>query len=271
MLTVNLGPLALASHHLLLIASLALASVVGARLGRRAGSNPETPLLLLLLLGLLVARLAFVLVYAEHFAGAWWRVLDIRDGGFIAWPGVLAALLAALWLLWRRAALRRPLAAALLAGLALWGLGSLVLGALERSAQLPALALRDLQGRPVELQALRGEPLVVNLWATWCPPCRREMPVLDAARRREPGIRFVFVNQGEGAGEVARFLAGQRFDTRDVLLDGGGRLGALVGSRALPTTLFYGADGRLLGTHLGELSDASLAQALDALRSGAHK
>lgn len=55
------------------------------------------------------------------------------------------------------------------------------------------------------------------------------------------------------------------------MFGGGGRLGALVGSRALPTTLFYGADGRLLGTHLGELSDASLAQALEALRSGAHK
>ena len=129
----------------------------------------------------------------------------------------------------------------------------------------------DMYGQKIRFADLRGKVVVVNLWATWCPPCRREMPVLDAARRREPGIRFVFVNQGEGAGEVARFLAGQRFDTRDVLLDGGGRLGALVGSRALPTTLFYGADGRLLGTHLGELSDASLAQALEALRSGAHK
>lgn len=264
MLTVNLGPLALASHHLLLIAALFLATLCGAWLGRRRGGNPENLLFALLLLALLVARLAFVAVYAEHFAGQWWKALDIRDGGFIAWPGLLAAALGGLWLLWRRAALRLPLGVALVVGLGVWGGSSLLLQALERGTRLPELTLQRLDGQPVTLAGLQGQPLVINLWATWCPPCRREMPVLEAARQREPGIRFVLVNQGEGAGEVAAFLAVQGLDARDVLLDPRAQLGALAGSRALPTTLFYAADGRLLGTHLGELSDASLARALAA-------
>lgn len=69
------------------------------------------------------------------------------------------------------------------------------------------------------------------------------------------------------AAEVARFLAAQGLSDRDVLLDGASRLGQLAGSRALPTTLFYGADGQLRHSHLGELSTASLKHALEFVRT----
>ena len=65
----------------------------------------------LLLVALLVARLAFVVVYVEHFRDEPWRVIDIRDGGFIAWPGLLVAVLLGSWLAWRDSGLRRPLGA----------------------------------------------------------------------------------------------------------------------------------------------------------------
>ncbi|HWS73851.1 MAG TPA: TlpA disulfide reductase family protein, partial [Quisquiliibacterium sp.] len=110
-----------------------------------------------------------------------------------------------------------------------------------------------------------GRPAVVNLWATWCPPCVREMPVLAAAQASKPGIVFVFVNQGEAGERVGQFLAPRGLALENVLLDPGGDLARSVGSRAMPTTLFYDAQGRLRDTHLGALSEATLAARLARL------
>lgn len=135
----------------------------------------------------------------------------------------------------------------------------------------PALAEMQvtlLSGESIKLAALAdGKPMVVNLWASWCPPCRREMPVLAAAQQRETGISFVFANQGENAASVRRYLSASGLDLANVLLDHEARLGLVVGSGTLPLTLFYDASGRLLATHLGELSAASLASQLDPLRA----
>ena len=267
MLTLDLGPLALPVRSVLLLLAFAVAWLCGWWVGRRRGADPEPALFAMLLGGLALARLAFVVHYAGDYAATPWRMLDIRDGGFLPLPGLLGALLVGLGYAWRRPLLRRPLAAGMLAGGLLWGLGSLTLQQLERGSRLPELVLHDLAGRPVQLAELAGQPLVVNLWATWCPPCRREMPVLLAARHSEPEVRFLLVNQGEGAAEVARFLAAQGLSDHDVLLDGASRLGQLAGSRALPTTLFYDADGQLRHSHLGELSTASLRHALEFVRA----
>src|SRR5690606_2345704 len=127
-------------------------------------------------------------------------------------------------------------------------------------------ALRDIHGAPVKLADYAGQPLVINLWATWCPPCRREMPVLADAQANNPQVTFLFVNQGEGEGEIRRFFERTDLRLRNVLIDSGGRLGQHVGSQALPTTLFYSADGQQVGSHLGELSRASLSRAMDCLQ-----
>lgn len=104
---------------------------------------------------------------------------------------------------------------------------------------------------------------MINLWATWCPPCRREMPVLERAQHQRPDVTFLFVNQAESMQSVSTFLATQGLTLDNVLFDASGRLGQAVGSMALPTTLFYRADGRLINSHLGELSQASLARAME--------
>jgi thiol-disulfide isomerase/thioredoxin len=109
--------------------------------------------------------------------------------------------------------------------------------------------------------------MVVNLWATWCPPCRREMPVLAAAQKQETGVSFVFVNQGEEGSTAQRYLNIEKLDLANVLLDPGARLGREVGSGSLPTTLFYDTNGRLVDTHLGQLSAASLASKLSKIRT----
>ncbi|MWV13620.1 redoxin domain-containing protein [Pseudomonas sp. R-28-1W-6] len=266
MLTINIGPLALSTAHVLLLLSLLLATVIGWYVGRRSAVNPEKQLFRLLLVALLVGRVAFVAVYFEHYREQPWQALDIRDGGFIAWPGLLAALLLGAWLAWRTPAIRSALASALAVGLLSWGLGSLALHGLEQGTRLPELSFRDSQGATVELEDYVGKPLVVNLWATWCPPCRREMPVLAEAQRDNPELTILFVNQGEGQGVVNQYLQTEALGLDNVLLDSGGRLGQHVGSMALPSTLFYDAEGRQVGSHLGELSRASLARALEVLK-----
>lgn len=265
MLTVNIGPLALAVPHVLLMVSLLLATLTGWWVGRKQKRNPERQVFRLLLLALLVARLAFVAVYFKEFEGRWWSIIDIRDGGFIAWPGLLAAVLTGGWMVWRDRELRKPLGAALAVGVLSWSFASLGLSAFEQGTRLPEMALRDANGAPVQLEDFLGKPLVINLWATWCPPCRREMPVLAEAQANNPQTTFLFVNQGEGESLIRDFLGNTGLQLDNVLLDSGGRLGQQVGSQALPTTLFYDAEGRQVGSHLGELSRASLARALKQL------
>ena len=92
------------------------------------------------------------------------------------------------------------------------------------------------------------------------------MPVLAEAQRNESDVTFLFVNQGEGERVIADFLSAEGLGLENVLLDTGGRLGQHIGSSALPTTLFYDAEGRQVGSHLGELSRASLARALEKLK-----
>lgn len=265
MLTVNMGPFPLPVTHLVLMASVLLALFAGWWAGRRQQLNPEAYVFRLLFVGLVTARLAFVAVYSEHFADEPWRVIDIRDGGFIGWVGVLAALVLAGVLAWRQQRLRRPLGAAVGVGVLSWGLMSYVLYALEGATRLPELGLRDVRGKPVNLQDYVGKPLVINLWATWCPPCRREMPVLAEAQTGRSDVTFLFVNQGEDAQAIQQYLTKETLQLNNVLLDSGGRLGQHIGSTALPTTLFYDAGGYQVGSHLGELSRASLARALEQL------
>jgi len=264
MLTLTIGSFALAINHLLLILALALATLVGWRVAKRGGENPESVLFTLFLLGLLTARIGFVLSYWRYFKDDPLQVLDLRDGGFLLWPGLAAVLVSAVIFSWRRVGLRRPLGWGLGSGLAFWLLASLSSSLYEQGTRLPELVLRNANGESVQLSSYQGGPLVINLWATWCPPCRREMPVLQNAQHQHQNVTFLFVNQGESMQSVSTFLETQGLNLTNVLFDSGGQLGQKVGSMALPTTLFYSAEGRLLNSHLGELSEASLARALES-------
>lgn len=178
----------------------------------------------------------------------------------------IAAMPGVIWRGWRGLSVRKRTILAL----ALWVLAwQGLLGGL-RLMDNPALSemqVTMLSGESTNLAALAdGKPMVVNLWASWCPPCRREMPVLAAAQKQEAWASFVFANQGENRATVQRYLSTSQLELANVMLDRDTQLGFVAGSGTLPITLFYDTSGRLVDTHLGALSTASLARKLNLLR-----
>ncbi|MES2365503.1 MAG: TlpA disulfide reductase family protein [Pseudomonadota bacterium] len=131
-----------------------------------------------------------------------------------------------------------------------------------------AIQVSMLSGESTNLAALAdGKPMIVNLWASWCPPCRHEMPMLAAAQKQESWASFVFANQGESKATVQQFLSASPFYLTNVILDPDTQLGRVAGSAMLPVTLFYDTHGQLIDTHLGELSAAALGKKLNLLRT----
>ena len=138
-------------------------------------------------------------------------MLNLRDGGWEPQAGLVAAWFAALWVGRAHPGLRKPLAAGVGLASVIW-LATLVALALPSNddVRLQAMAqptLPTLDGKAAALADFKGRPTVVNLWATWCPPCRNEMPVLQQAQAAHADLHFVFLNQGETADKVRGFVA----------------------------------------------------------------
>lgn len=214
--------------------------------------------------GLLAARLGYVVRWWPEYAAAPWSILAIGDGGFLWRIGLPAAIAFTWWRSARQGRLRKPLFAGIAAGLLAWFALNGTLALLQRSVpSLPDIATRTLDGIPTTLDASAGRPIVLNLWATWCPPCRREMPVFEDAAQRYPGIDFVLLNQGEDAATIREFLDRQGLQLhQDILLDPHSQAMPATNTRGLPTTLFFDANGRLVDSHMGELTRASLTDTL---------
>lgn len=258
---IPLGPLALSVGALMLLAGVLTALAINGWLRRRGRPSVEGLLWWLLLAGIVVARAVFVLHWWPQYAAQPLAILDLRDGGFSAWAGMLAVLAGALFVGWQRPKLRGSLVAAVLGGVLAWSFGSLATLRLTTTTHppLPALVLQDLDQRSTRLQDLRGQPLVVNLWASWCGPCRQEMPMFAEAQRSRPGVRFIFANQGEGRAKIRSFLADTGLHLDGVLVDPFSKLSRDFNVRGYPTTLFFDARGNLVTIHTGLLSRATLA------------
>lgn len=132
----------------------------------------------------------------------------------------------------------------------------------------PDFTLPGLDGEPLTLSQLRGQPVILNFWAGWCPPCRQELPALQAAYQAYD-IGFVAVNVKEKANTVADFAERMALDF-PIALDKDGAVGnGLYEVRGLPTTLFIDAQGVVMARHVGPLDEESIARYLGLPDDGA--
>jgi thiol-disulfide isomerase/thioredoxin len=266
---ITIGPVAVPVTVLVLAAAMSAALLVSRRRGGIHRARVESTVQYMLLVGILAARLSFVFTYWDTYRATPLSVVDIRDGGFHAWSGLIAGAGVALIAAARDRLLLRPLMLSLGAGVTTAAVaGALAWTLLDspRDAQLPAGTFTQVDGTPLQFEAFAGRPVVINLWASWCPPCRREMPVLAQAQTQNPDIVFVFANQGESPETAREYLRNERIDLRNVIVDTHMDIGRQLRSAALPTTVFFDRDGRFAGVRMGELSAGSLAQQLAPLK-----
>ena len=134
-------------------------------------------------------------------------------------------------------------------------------GAPEVGEQAPGFALQLDDGRTLTSDYLKGRPVVINHWATWCPPCRVEMPELVSAARANPEMVFIAVNNMEPRDKVEPFAAEYGLDFL-VALDPEAHLNDLYAVRALPTTFFIDRDGKLAAVWEGVLNAEKLRELL---------
>jgi len=120
---------------------------------------------------------------------------------------------------------------------------------------LSDFTLTDLFGKQVRLSDYAGRPVLVNAWATWCPPCRAEMPALHdfyQAHQAE-GFTLLAVNAGESQSQVQSFIQQMGF-TFPVLLDPNTSLLDALGIHSYPTSILVGRDGTIKTIHVGMLT-----------------
>jgi thiol-disulfide isomerase/thioredoxin len=220
----------------------------------------------LLVIWLLGARTVYVVLNWESYSIEPLDVLKVWQPGYNALGGLIAGLM---WTAW---ALRKRLLA-MIGGLAMViGAASLWLVLVTLAPlgndfavnSLPEVTLEDIDGNDVHLPSLAesGDLIIVNLWATWCPPCLREMPLLEEAAKRE-GVSVVIANQGEDLLPIVRYLDAQALDFRYALLDPSQTLSAQFKAPGLPTTVLFDRQGNTLDVHVGELTRTQLERWLE--------
>ena len=132
----------------------------------------------------------------------------------------------------------------------------------------PDFTVRDENGENVSLSDQRGKPVAINFWASWCPPCKSELPAFDQAAKDYPDITFMMVDLTDGSRETQTIA-------RAFLLDNGYTfpvyydldLDAVYSYQiySIPLTVFVDAEGVLVNSHIGAMSEETLRQYLDQL------
>lgn len=133
----------------------------------------------------------------------------------------------------------------------------------------PDFSVEDREGNTVTFSELIGKPVVINFWASWCPPCKSEMPEFDTVYR-ELGeeVTFLMINSTDGARETAEtaaaYIDGQGYSF-PVYFDTGQEASYAYGISSLPTTVFIDRDGYLVTGAIGMIDEATLRRGIDMI------
>ncbi len=254
----------MATDRLVAVAAIWLFVALLPWLMRRDDDRASRTAWLALAAGLIASRLFYVGQHWSVFSAYPASIAYVWQGGFSAMAGVLAAA-AVLAIGFSGVAAKAKAITVLAAIFGLW-VAVAQIGTRPPPMLASGLTATGLDGQPVSLDAMRGKPFVLNLWATWCPPCRREMPMLAAAAKEAGSPPIVFVNQSETPVAIQSFLADEGLQLDNLVIDRSGQIARATGSPALPTTLFVDAGGRVRVSHFGEISRAALADGLDVIQ-----
>ncbi|MFC4601308.1 TlpA family protein disulfide reductase [Cohnella hongkongensis] len=135
-------------------------------------------------------------------------------------------------------------------------------GGIVAGAEAPEIHGIDTSGASIDLQNYRGQPVIVNFWASWCQPCVTEMPLIDEVyRSASDQFRLISVNVGDTKGTVNEFLTkyGLSFP---VLIDATGKTAELYRVSALPATFAIDAEGRIRHAGIGQITETEQLFAL---------
>ncbi|NOZ36808.1 MAG: TlpA family protein disulfide reductase [Gammaproteobacteria bacterium] len=146
----------------------------------------------------------------------------------------------------------------------------MLLTPLSGEKMAPALVLTDINGVKHDIRDYRGKPVIINFWATWCPPCRRELPSMNRAwgKIKAEGIVMLAVGVGEDKDSVVDFMTDYPIDFT-VLLDSQAEVSAHWPVDALPTTFVLDRQGRLVYRAIGgrEWDNNALLDSIRALKN----
>ncbi len=128
----------------------------------------------------------------------------------------------------------------------------------------PVLSGRTVQGTDLDLSSLHGKVIVINFWASWCVPCRLEMPMIERTAAQQRSLVVLLINERDDLGAARRFATELKI-TSPALFDGDGRVGNVYGVQGLPTTVFVRTDGSIEGRYLGQMSQEVLEAHIAAI------
>jgi len=134
----------------------------------------------------------------------------------------------------------------------------------------PDFTVYDAEGKAVKLSDMRGTPVVLNFWASWCPPCKSEMPDFNAVYQELGGeVQFMMVDLVDGGRETAEtgaaFIKEQGYEF-PVFFDTDGAAARAYGVRSIPTTIFINKDGDVVTGTQGMIDEASLRKGIDLIK-----
>jgi thiol-disulfide isomerase/thioredoxin len=237
-------------------------------------------------IGIVASRLSFVLLNWSSFSAKPWTILYLWQPGYSFSVGLVAALAYIFYRIYRQEVeRRRAVVSSLSAGFALPVL--LFIGMLITMNQfvdveiyipgdtVPNDKVTDLYGEPASFADFVGNGLVVNFWATWCPPCRREMPLLEEVynKYKSRNITVIGVSVDNSRDAIKNYVESVSVTypiwedsvIRSNNLPGGTSLSSMFGVVGFPTTFFIDANGVIQSSYVGELNLAILNKRISGL------
>ena len=285
----NLGPLLIPTRPLLLLLCLVIAIWSASRLGEKFGLDKarlKRAAEYTAWVGIFGARLGFVAVNWSAYRPAPWTILYLWQPGYLYLGGLIFGSACVLWQgLIYLPAKQKTFVTVLAASYLLAGtLFFAAIGSLEllRKPDVPGsgnlapdIRFQDLSGTPVRLSDLAGRGIVLNFWATWCPPCRREMPMLDEfhANYHSQGLSVIGLAIDEPSGQVQRFIEsiGVSYpiwvdaSRSEPGFDRSQEVFTRYGGVGLPMTVFIDRAGIIRRIYVGELSRGFLQSQADTI------